>query len=121
MIHGLDITVPADLSRRVPAERLTLVLDGLTQGKTLKHFGLRIDGVQLRATDMDWSFGSGAGCRWSAGFGGGSPRHSGGARLGRQLGDQVPQLRGGGIGRAGSERHRTDRPVDRRPAQPHGS
>jgi uncharacterized protein (TIGR03083 family) len=60
VIHGLDITVPAGLSRRVPVERLALVLDGLTQGKSLKHFGLGIDGVQLRATDMDWSFGSGA-------------------------------------------------------------
>ncbi|MDX6267005.1 MAG: hypothetical protein QOD70_1745 [Frankiales bacterium] len=26
----------------------------------VKHFGVRVDGVPLRATDMDWSFGSGA-------------------------------------------------------------
>lgn len=60
VIHGLDITVPNGIPRRVPAERLTVVLEALTQTRSLKHFGLRLDGIGLRATDLDWSFGSGA-------------------------------------------------------------
>jgi uncharacterized protein (TIGR03083 family) len=59
VIHGLDITVPLGIGRRVPEERLRTVLTGMSTPKTLKHFGTQLDGVQLRADDIDWSFGSG--------------------------------------------------------------
>ncbi|MEO7260947.1 MAG: maleylpyruvate isomerase family mycothiol-dependent enzyme [Jatrophihabitantaceae bacterium] len=59
VIHGLDVTVPLGLGRRVPAETLRIVLAGVTKPKSLKHFGAELDGVELRAEDLDWSFGSG--------------------------------------------------------------
>jgi uncharacterized protein (TIGR03083 family) len=59
VIHGLDITVPLGIGRRVPDERLRTVLSGLSTPKTLKYFGAGLDGVELRADDLDWSFGSG--------------------------------------------------------------
>lgn len=59
VIHGLDITVPLGVSRRSPDDTLRAVLDDLTRGGTHAHFGFDVDGLSLRATDMDWSFGSG--------------------------------------------------------------
>jgi uncharacterized protein (TIGR03083 family) len=59
VIHGLDITVALGLGRRVPAERLGIVLDGITAAKSVRHFGADLDGIDLRADDLDWSFGSG--------------------------------------------------------------
>lgn len=59
VIHGLDVTVPLGLDRRVPAERLRVALGGLDD-KKLRYFGVDLDGVQLRATDLDWGYGSGA-------------------------------------------------------------
>jgi uncharacterized protein (TIGR03083 family) len=58
VIHGLDITVPLGIDRRVPEERLRIVLRGITP-KRLKFFGVDLDGIQLRADDLDWTFGSG--------------------------------------------------------------
>jgi len=59
VIHSLDITVPLGASRRSTDEDLRAVLDGLTSGGAHAHFGFDLDGICLRATDMDWSFGSG--------------------------------------------------------------
>lgn len=59
VIHGLDITVPLGVNRRSPDDTLRAVLDDLTRGGTHAHFGFDVDGLNLRATDMDWSFGSG--------------------------------------------------------------
>ncbi|MGF7121811.1 maleylpyruvate isomerase family mycothiol-dependent enzyme [Rhodococcus sp. AG1013] len=59
VIHGLDITVGLGLDRQVPLERLQLVLDGVTP-KNLKYFGVDLDGVELRATDLDFTLGSGS-------------------------------------------------------------
>lgn len=59
VIHGLDITVALGLDRRVPAERLRAVLSGLTKPKGLKYFGVDVTGTELRADDLDWSYGSG--------------------------------------------------------------
>jgi uncharacterized protein (TIGR03083 family) len=58
VIHGLDITVPLGIDRRVPTERLRLVLDGINP-RSLKFFGVDLDGVHLCADDLDWTFGSG--------------------------------------------------------------
>ncbi len=59
VIHGLDITVALGLGGRVPAERLGIVLAGITAAKSVRFFGTDLDGIELRADDLDWSFGSG--------------------------------------------------------------
>jgi len=58
VIHGLDISVALGLDRRVPHERLRLVLDGVKPGH-VKYFGADLDGKRLEATDLDWMFGEG--------------------------------------------------------------
>jgi len=55
VIHGLDITEATGLDRRVRAETVTRVLALVGSGKV---FGVDLDGVELRATDLDWSHGS---------------------------------------------------------------
>jgi uncharacterized protein (TIGR03083 family) len=59
VIHGLDVTVPLGLPGCSPPETIRAVLDGLTVGGMHEHFGGALTGVALRATDLDWSFGSG--------------------------------------------------------------
>ena len=59
VIHGLDITVALGLGRQIPAERLRIVLAGVTAAKSVRFFGTDLDGIELRADDLDWSFGSG--------------------------------------------------------------
>ena len=59
VIHALDATVPLGLRREAPDEALRTVLDGLTSGGAHQHFGFDIEGLALRATDMDWSHGTG--------------------------------------------------------------
>ncbi|MGH3664377.1 MAG: maleylpyruvate isomerase family mycothiol-dependent enzyme [Micromonosporaceae bacterium] len=59
VIHGLDITVALGLGRLVPEDRMRLVLGGITP-RSVKFFGVDLDGVRLRADDLDWSYGSGA-------------------------------------------------------------
>ncbi|GLY41152.1 hypothetical protein Amsp01_071750 [Amycolatopsis sp. NBRC 101858] len=58
VIHGLDITTALGLDRRVPAERLEVVLGGV-RPKQAKYFGTDLAGVCLRADDLDWSYGTG--------------------------------------------------------------
>ncbi|MCY0939471.1 maleylpyruvate isomerase family mycothiol-dependent enzyme [Streptomyces sp. H34-S4] len=59
VIHGLDITVPLNITRQIPEEHLRIVLETITGPKSLKHFGVGLDGIELRADDIDWSFGTG--------------------------------------------------------------
>jgi len=59
VIHGLDVSVPLGVGRRVPEHRVRLVLDAITAPKARKHFGTDVSGIELRASDIDWSFGSG--------------------------------------------------------------
>jgi len=58
VIHGLDITTALGLGRRVPLDRLEVVLAGV-KPKQVKYFGTDLTGVCLRADDLDWSYGSG--------------------------------------------------------------
>ena len=58
VIHGLDMTVALGLGRVVPPERLSLVLDAL-RPRNVAFFGADLSGVELRATDLDWSYGAG--------------------------------------------------------------
>jgi uncharacterized protein (TIGR03083 family) len=59
VIHGLDITVALNIGRQVPEERLRIVLGAITGPKSLEFFGTHLAGIELRADDMKWSFGSG--------------------------------------------------------------
>ncbi len=58
VIHGLDITVALGLGRQVPQERLRIVLDTVAP-RTLRFFEADLGDVELRATDLEWSYGRG--------------------------------------------------------------
>lgn len=58
VIHGLDITTALGLERRVPSERLEVVL-GAVKPKLVKYFRTELTDICLRADDLDWSFGTG--------------------------------------------------------------
>jgi len=66
VIHGLDVTVPLGVPRRSPDATIRVVLDDLTTGGVHAHFGTSIEGRSLRATDLDWSYGSGPALRGPA-------------------------------------------------------
>ena len=65
VIHGLDITVGLGIDRKVPAERLRIVLDGVN-ARSVAFFGVDLDGVRLVADDLDWTHGAGSSLRGSA-------------------------------------------------------
>ena len=58
VIHGLDVSTPLGLDSHASPERVSLVLGGL-RPKNIAFFGVDLHGVQLRATDIDWSYGAG--------------------------------------------------------------
>ncbi|GAA4090002.1 maleylpyruvate isomerase family mycothiol-dependent enzyme [Actinomadura miaoliensis] len=58
VIHGLDITVALGVDRRVPRDRMRVILDGL-QPHAVAFFGVDLTGIELRADDLDWSYGEG--------------------------------------------------------------
>lgn len=59
VIHTLDITSPLGIEHQFPAESLRTVLDSVTSPPARKHFGVDVTGTELRAADLDWSYGSG--------------------------------------------------------------
>jgi uncharacterized protein (TIGR03083 family) len=62
LVHGQDIRRPLGLTRRFEDHRLRAALDFLASKRA--HPGFvprgRLDGVRLRATDLDWAHGDGA-------------------------------------------------------------
>jgi uncharacterized protein (TIGR03083 family) len=58
VIHGLDITTALGLDRVVPPDRLSTVLDSI-DARRVAYFGVDLKGIELRADDLEWSFGSG--------------------------------------------------------------
>ena len=66
VIHGQDMTVALGLDHPVPEPTLRTVLDTVNGAQSRKHFGVDLDGIQLQADDIDWSFGSGRVLRGSA-------------------------------------------------------
>jgi uncharacterized protein (TIGR03083 family) len=77
VIHGLDIGWPFELEYEIPDRAMTIVLDAITSPLTLGPddavaaeirpgarsetlFGFSLDGIRVRATDLDWSTGEGA-------------------------------------------------------------
>jgi uncharacterized protein (TIGR03083 family) len=59
LIHGLDIMVPLGIARPVPEDRLRLILPASMTDRSVRFFGADLDGIELRAEDMDWTLGSG--------------------------------------------------------------
>ena len=60
LIHGLDITVPLGIGRPVPEDRLRVILPGSLADRSVRFFGADIGGIELRASDIEWTLGSGA-------------------------------------------------------------
>ncbi|THA57899.1 maleylpyruvate isomerase family mycothiol-dependent enzyme [Streptomyces sp. A1136] len=58
VVHGLDVTTALGLDRRVPVDRLRILLDDI-KPRGLKFFGVDLTGIRLCAEDMDWSYGVG--------------------------------------------------------------
>ncbi|MFF8990655.1 maleylpyruvate isomerase family mycothiol-dependent enzyme [Streptomyces sp. NPDC014983] len=65
VVHGLDVTVALGLDRRVPEDRLRILLDAVDP-RAFRFFGADLTGVRLCADDLDWSFGTGAPLHGSA-------------------------------------------------------
>lgn len=65
VIHGLDISVALGLDRRVPPERVAMILAGM-RDRNVSYFGTDLSGVRLAATDLDWAYGEGAPLRGAA-------------------------------------------------------
>ncbi|PWU51467.1 hypothetical protein DLE60_02075 [Micromonospora globispora] len=59
-IHGLDITWPMSIKYPIADETMTAVLDLSVGQGSRSLFGVDLDGIQLHATDLDWSSGAGA-------------------------------------------------------------
>ncbi|WP_306307651.1 hypothetical protein [Nocardia paucivorans] len=58
VIHGLDITIALGLDHVVPLEWMRMIL-AAGGPKQVRYFGVDLDGIRLRADDLDWSFGTG--------------------------------------------------------------
>ena len=58
VIHGLDLTVALGIDRQVPADRMRHILDAMNP-RQLRYFGVDLTGLQLQATDLDWTHGTG--------------------------------------------------------------
>jgi uncharacterized protein (TIGR03083 family) len=59
VIHGLDITTPLGIDLYVPEATLRTVLTTITAPASRKHFGVDLNGIELQAEDIDWSYGTG--------------------------------------------------------------
>ncbi len=59
VIHGLDFAVPLNIDWDLPEDRIRSVLRAVTASRSMKHFGVDLQGIQLKADDIDWSYGSG--------------------------------------------------------------
>jgi uncharacterized protein (TIGR03083 family) len=58
VIHGLDVSTPLGRDDAASPARVGMVLAGL-RPKQVAFFGVDLDGVELRADDLDWSYGRG--------------------------------------------------------------
>lgn len=58
VIHGLDVSTALGRDDAASPERVGMVLAGL-RPKQVAFFGVDLDGVELRADDLDWSYGNG--------------------------------------------------------------
>ena len=58
VIHGLDVSTALGRDDAASPERVGMVLAGL-RPRQVAFFGVDLDGVEVRADDLDWSHGSG--------------------------------------------------------------
>jgi uncharacterized protein (TIGR03083 family) len=59
VVHGLDITAALGIEPRIPDEAMAAVLGTVTGPRSTQYFKVDVSGVQLQATDLDWSLGQG--------------------------------------------------------------
>jgi uncharacterized protein (TIGR03083 family) len=59
VIHGLDISTPLGIDLHLPEATLRAVLTTITTPASRKHFGVDLNGIELQAEDIDWSYGTG--------------------------------------------------------------
>jgi uncharacterized protein (TIGR03083 family) len=60
LIHGQDIRIPLGLDTPQPIQPWKAALDFLVSPKARRGFGVRaLPPVEMRATDLDWKYGSG--------------------------------------------------------------
>jgi uncharacterized protein (TIGR03083 family) len=59
LVHPEDIRRPLGIKHEYPADAVVRVLDFFKKSKLIIGAKRRIDGMTLRATDVDWSYGSG--------------------------------------------------------------
>jgi uncharacterized protein (TIGR03083 family) len=60
VIHGLDITWPLGITYSIPDKAMAIVLDLVVGPGDRSLFGVALGGIELRASDLDWSSGTGA-------------------------------------------------------------
>jgi uncharacterized protein (TIGR03083 family) len=60
IVHGEDVRRPLGLARAYPTEAVVAVADFYRGSNTLIGSKRRIEGLALKATDIDWSHGNGA-------------------------------------------------------------
>jgi hypothetical protein len=60
VIHGLDITWPLGVDHQAATPAMITVLDMIVSPGDRTLFGFPLDGLELRASDLPWSFGCGA-------------------------------------------------------------
>jgi uncharacterized protein (TIGR03083 family) len=60
IIHGLDITWPLSIEYPIGGQAMTSVLDLIVSQGGRSLFDFALDGIELRASDLDWSSGTGA-------------------------------------------------------------
>ena len=59
LIHQQDVRRPLGLTRVIPTDRLECALDTEVTNKFVSGDGEHFKGFNLRATDIDWSYGEG--------------------------------------------------------------
>jgi uncharacterized protein (TIGR03083 family) len=60
LVHGQDIRIPLGLDTPQPIQPWKFALDFLVTPKARRGFGVRaLPRVEMRATDLDWTYGSG--------------------------------------------------------------
>jgi uncharacterized protein (TIGR03083 family) len=60
IIHGLDMAWPPGIRYPIADQAMTAVLDLMVSPRDRSVFGVPLDGIELRATDLDWCAGAGA-------------------------------------------------------------
>jgi uncharacterized protein (TIGR03083 family) len=60
LIHGLDIAWPLSIEYPIPDQAMTTVLELIAGQEGQSVFGADLAGIELRASDLDWSSGAGA-------------------------------------------------------------